>query len=288
MASTHRVAVIQWQIKELDPEYNHKTACSYIREAAAQGAELAVLPEYHLSGMVPTDPRWAVQAGETPQYLSSYQALAKELQVCIVPGTVIERHAAPSQKEIFYNTAYFISNDGTVLGSYRKKNIWHPERPHLTSSGPEHHVAIDTPIGRVGLLICWDVAFPEAFRELIADGAQIVIAPTYWTPHDGSSEIRAYNPDCEGLFLESTITSRCFENTCAVVFANAAGPSEDFLGLSQITLPVVGPVAKMGTEEGFIVADLDMAVVEAAERNYKVREDLKKEDWHYVYRHTQR
>jgi hypothetical protein len=44
----------------------------------------------------------------------------------------------------------------------------------------------------------------------------------------------------------------------------------------------------MGTEEGFIVADLDMEVVEAAERNYKVRQDLKKEDWHYTYRHTGR
>lgn len=66
-----------------------------------------------------------------------------------------------------------------MLGSYRKKNIWHPERPHLTSSGAERHVAIDTPIGRVGMLICWDLAFPEAFRELIADGAEIVILPTF-------------------------------------------------------------------------------------------------------------
>ena len=44
----------------------------------------------------------------------------------------------------------------------------------------------------------------------------------------------------------------------------------------------------MGTEEGFIVADVDMGIVETAERNYKVRQDLKKEDWHYVYRHTSR
>ncbi|KAJ5517680.1 Polyketide synthase enoylreductase [Penicillium expansum] len=247
---------------ELDIEYNHTKACEYIKEAAVQGAELAVLPEYHLSGMVPTDPLWAIQAGESAQYLAKYQSLAKELQICIVPGTIIEKQTGSDQSTLFYNTAYFISNDGTVLGSYRKKNIWHPERPHLTSSGLEPHVAIDTPIGR------------------------IVIVPTYWTPHDASPKARAYNPDSEALFLESTITSRCFENTCGVVFANAAGPSEDFLGLSQITLPLVGPIAKMGTEEGFIVADVDMGVIEAAERNYKVREDLKKEDWHYVYRHT--
>lgn len=66
-----------------------------------------------------------------------------------------------------------------MLASYRKKNIWHPERPHLTSSGLERHTAVDTPIGRVGMLICWDLAFPEAFRELIADGAEIIILPTF-------------------------------------------------------------------------------------------------------------
>lgn len=68
-----------------------------------------------------------------------------------------------------------------MLASYRKKNIWHPERPHLTSSGPERHTAVDTPIGRVGMLICWDLAFPEAFRELIADGAEIIVLPSYCT-----------------------------------------------------------------------------------------------------------
>lgn len=134
---------------------------------------------YHLSGMVPNDPRWAIQAADSAKYLANYQALAKELKICIVPGTIIEKQEGPNGTPIFYNTAYFISNDGSILGSYIKKNIWHPERPHLTSSGLDRHVAIDTPIGRVGMLICWDLAFPEAFRELIADGADIVIIPTY-------------------------------------------------------------------------------------------------------------
>ena len=140
---------------------------------------LTLNPRYHLNGMVPEDPLWATQAGESAKYLANYRSLAKELQICLVPGTIIEKHIGPNNTTLFYNVAYFISNDGSILGSYRKKNIWHPERPHLTSSALEHHVAIDTPIGRVGMLICWDLAFPEAFRELIADGAQIVIVPTY-------------------------------------------------------------------------------------------------------------
>lgn len=81
-------------------------------------------------------------------------------------------------KDQLLNTAYFISNDGTVLGQYCKKNIWHPERPHLTS-GREKHAAIETPVGRVGMLICWDLAFPEAFRALVEDGVEIVVIPTF-------------------------------------------------------------------------------------------------------------
>jgi predicted amidohydrolase len=106
------------------------------------------------------------------------------------------------------------------------------------------------------------------------------------TPHDASADCIKYNPNTEGLFLETTLTARAFENTCGIIFCNAAGPSEDFLGLSQITLPLVGPVAKMGSEEGICVADMDLKVLEVAEQNYKVRQDIKKDDWHYVYRHS--
>lgn len=178
----------------------------------------------------------------------------------------------------------------------------------MTSSGTERHAAIDTPIGRVGLLICWDLAFPEAFRELIADGADVVIIPTFcmscplpnhiqgrWadeltlisgTPNDASPECRQHNANAEALFLNSTLTARCFENTCGIIFVNAAGPSESFLGLSQVTLPVVGPVGKMGNEEGCKVVEMDLGLLDVAERNYKVRQDLRREDWYYVYRHT--
>lgn len=96
-----------------------------------------------------------------------------------MPGTLVERHEVGEHGSLLYNTAYFISNSGEILGSYRKKNIWHPERPHLTSSGEDPHEVIDTPIGKVGMLICWDLAFPEAFRELIAKGCEVVIIPTY-------------------------------------------------------------------------------------------------------------
>lgn len=64
------------------------------------------------------------------------------------------------------------------------------------------------------MLICWDLAFPEAFRELIANGAKIIITPTFWTLNDCNPAGLALNPSSEALFLDSMLTCRAFENTC--------------------------------------------------------------------------
>ncbi|KAI1484708.1 putative hydrolase, carbon-nitrogen family [Biscogniauxia mediterranea] len=283
MAPVYKVALIQLHPKPLAPAENFKRAESFIRDTAAKGCHLAVLPEYHLTSWVPDEPGFKASCAESAAYLQKYQDLAKELGVCIVPGTIIE-----TEGESLVNMAYFISSDGAVAGRYQKKNLWHPERRHLVSSAHAPHRAFDTPLGRVGLLICWDLAFPEAFRELVADGAQIVCVPTFWTLRDVSDEGFALNPEGEALFVNSTMVSRAFENTCAVVLANAGGPPEkgeatNFAGQSQLALPHVGALGRLGRAEGVSLVDLDMDVLRIAEGNYKVREDMKAEGWHYAY-----
>ena len=142
------------------------------------------------------------------------------------------------------NVAYFINQNGEVLGRYEKKNLWHPERPHLTSSTKSPHTAFETPIGRIGMLICWDLAFPEAFRELIAAGAKTIIIPTFWTLTDCSPYGLSVNPRAEALFLESMMTARAYENTCCVIFVNAGGPATSMSskeGRSALTEGVPGP-----------------------------------------------
>ena len=154
-------------------------------------------------------------------------------------------------------------------------------------------MAISTPLGLVGMLICWDLAFPEAFRELIAGGAKIIIIPTFWTLNDCSPYGLTQNPRAEALFLETVLTARAFENTCAVVFVNAGGApgSQDspYAGLSRVAAPFVGALGdgtKDTYEEGMSIVELDMRLVDEAERQYKVREDIAGKDWHYEYRHA--
>lgn len=265
------------------PAENFTKAAAFIRDAAGRGCHLAVLPEYHLTSWVPDNPAFRSSCAESATYLEKYRELAKELSICIVSGTIVEVHG-----DSLRNMAYFIASDGEVSGRYQKKNLWHPERGHLVSSAHEPHRAFDTPLGRVGLLVCWDLAFPEAFRELIADGAEIICVPTFWTMKDVTEEGHALNPDGEAVFLQSAVVSRAFENTCAIVFVNAGGPPEkgektNFAGLSQVAVPHIGPMGKMGRAEGMSIVDLDMHTLKIAEDNYKVREDMKAEGWHYAY-----
>ena len=292
-------------------ELNFQKAAAQIRAAAAQGAHLAVLPEYHLLNWLPHDSKYKENCRHWKTYLDKYLALAKECNINIVPGTIIELHDEGTSDERLLNVAYFISNTGEILGRYQKKNLWgNIERDHLVSSTHDPHIAFDTPLGKVGLLICWDLAFPEAFRELISQGAKLIIVPTFWTLSDCSKEGLAINPTSEGLFLDSILVSRCFENTCgtsrsdaiiinhmhewitnvntAIAFANAGGPpGKGYAGLSQVCIPYAGAVARLGSHaEGMAVADVDMQILEHAEENYQVRTDLARSDWHYTYRHS--
>ncbi|KAK4190898.1 putative chaperone binding protein [Podospora australis] len=270
--------------KDASPEENFSKATSYIRSAASQGAHLAILPEYHLTSWCPSHPDFISSCVASPSYLSRYQALAKELSINIVPGTICEVHniASSSDKETeIRNMAYWISPSGDLCGSYQKKNLWHPERPHLTAGVSAPHKAFDTPLTwedgkkiRAGLLVCWDTIFPEGFRALVADGADLIVIPSFWLVRGGQD----FETEGEEKILKAVITTRAFENTATVVFVNAGG-------LSQVAVPVQGVVGDiMGVEtEEMKVVEVDLGKNKELEGRYKIREDMRREGWGYGY-----
>ncbi|RFU76008.1 hypothetical protein TARUN_6218 [Trichoderma arundinaceum] len=294
MSPNLRVALVQFQAKE-----NFDRAVSEIRSAAAQGSHLVVLPEYHLTSWVPEDPSFAVACAASTRYLPQYQELARELNIHIVPGTIVEpvpvqptdaataplkEHDVKANGPVteLHNKAYFIAaTTGEILGTYQKKNLWHVERGVLTADKSTPHKAFNVPfpgskdLVRVGLLICWDLAFPEALRQLVADGAKVVIIPAYWHIRKISPNILALNLDSEAVFLDSVTVARAYENTCAVAFCNAWGHS-------QVAMPVLGSLDRIGAErEGCIINEIDLEALEVAESHYRVREDIRGKEWHY-------
>lgn len=135
----------------------------------------------------------------------------------------------------------------------------------------------------MGLLACWDLAVPEAFRVLVAQGAKIIIVPAFWTGLGSSSAGLKRNPGFEQMILQGLVTARAFENTCAIVFTNIGGPEvAGDLGLSQVMMPFSGSVGKaLGGGEGFDVIDVDMAELEEAEEFYGIRKDIAGDSWRY-------
>jgi len=114
-------------LQPLQPERNFAKAAEFIVSAAKKGAQLAVLPEYHLTNWVPEDPSFAGLCAQWETYLNKYKALAKELKICIVPGTIVETFKDEETEEVqLHNIAYFIDHNGEVLSRYQKKNLWYP------------------------------------------------------------------------------------------------------------------------------------------------------------------
>lgn len=112
-------------MQPLQIDFNYSKAEDFIRNAASQGAHLAVLPEYHLTNWAPDDPKFNDLADQWESYLNKYLALAKELKISIVPGTIVERHKDEKTGEFkLWNVAYFIGPDGAIVGRYEKKNLW--------------------------------------------------------------------------------------------------------------------------------------------------------------------
>lgn len=162
-----------------------------IRLCAVQGAELIVLQELHngLYFCQTEDPGVFEQAETIPgPSTDSFGKLAKELGVVIVLS-LFEKRAAG----LFHNTAVVIEKDGTIAGKYRKMHI--PDDPayyekFYFTPGDLGFEPIQTSVGKLGVLICWDQWYPEAARLMAMAGADILIYPTAigWESTDTNEE----------------------------------------------------------------------------------------------------
>lgn len=175
---TLKTALIQ-QHNVADTQDNIRRLTNSIKDAADQGAQLVVLQELHnsLYFCQTEDVNQFDLAGPIPGPSTDYYAqLAKEQGIVLVTS-LFERRAAG----LYHNTAVVFDKDGTIAGCYRKMHI--PDDPayyekfYFTPGDLGFH-PIDTSVGRLGVLVCWDQWFPEAARLMALQGAQILIYPT--------------------------------------------------------------------------------------------------------------
>ena len=172
-----RVAVVQFdpQVGTQNRAANLSTSLELALEAVNNGANLIVLPELTNTGYFFQNRQDAFDHAEAvPEgpSVGSWEDFARHHQVYLVAG-LTEREGSK-----LYNTGVLVGPDG-FIGKYRKAHLWNLEKLWFTA-GDSGFPVFDTPIGRIGLLICWDIWFPEVPRILSQQGADIICSLNNW------------------------------------------------------------------------------------------------------------
>ncbi len=249
------IAIAQIEVVPGNPESNMIKMEQYVIAAKKRGAELVVFPEDAICGPLAGQSAFVAQA---PSYLARMQALALAHGVDLVPGSW-----TVSDGIALYNQAHYITADGVVAGIYRKIHLWETEKAIIT---PGTTVSVfPTRFGLVGLVVCWDIAFPPLFTAMNRLGVELVISPTFWSvplvaPGTPDASV-AKQEDID--LIDSLCLARAFENDIVFVYCNAAGalslPTSEVTlsGRSQITHPGDKLICRSeGNDEELLVAEI--------------------------------
>lgn len=260
-----RIGLVQQACTD-DREFNLRNSEAGIRQAAAEGAQLVMLQELH-TGLYfcqheSTDLFDLAESipGPSTEWLSG---LAKELGIVLV-GSLFERRAAG----LYHNTAVVLERDGTLAGKYRKMHI--PDDPgyyekFYFTPGDLGFTPIQTSVGTLGLLVCWDQWYPEAARMMALAGADLLLYPTAIgaNPADPAEERERQR--------EAWITiqrAHAVANGLPVLVANRTGFEPDptghtagaqFWGSSFVAGPQGEFLAQAGRDDGeVLIVDVDL------------------------------
>ncbi|MEK6805707.1 MAG: carbon-nitrogen hydrolase [Pseudomonadota bacterium] len=286
-----RVGIVQHACTA-DREENIRRSTEGIRDAVKQGAQLVLLQELHCSLYFcqHVDPALFDLAEPIPGPSTDYFGkLAKELSVVIV-CSLFERRAAG----LHHNTAVVLEKDGSIAGKYRKMHI--PDDPgyyekFYFTPGDLGFTPIQTSVGKLGVLVCWDQWYPEAARLMTLAGADLLLYPTAigWNPVDDKAE--------QARQRDAWITiqrAHAIANGLPVVVANRVGHEPDptnqtkgsqFWGSSFAAGPQGELLVEAGTDESkTLMADLDMQRSENVRRWWPFLRDRRIDQYQEIVR----
>ena len=238
-----------------DEERNWEEAKTFVREAAGVGARFVVTPE-NTNFLGPHQEKVRRAEPLDGETCARFAGLASECGVLLLLGSFNERSEDP---ERCYNTSVLFSPEGERLAVYRKIHLFDIDlsedvsfQESATIKPGEETAVADTELGKIGLSICYDLRFPELYRELAAQGAEILCVPSAFTWTTGKAH------------WELLLRARAVENQCFVVAAAQCGEHDDqglrkSWGHSVIIDPWGEVLAIAGEEPGVVVAEVDPA-----------------------------
>ena len=242
MNRTIKAASVQFTIRLGDIDANVEYVRGAVARLAAQGCTLAVLPEMWSCGFAYRELNSL--ARRTPEVVEEMGRLSAEYGMVLV-GSLPE----PDGDKVC-NTAYVLDH-GRLAGKYRKIHLFSLMNEDRSFTGGDAWLVTDTSAGRLGVIICYDLRFPELTRRLAVEGAEILVVPGEW-PKPREEHWRAL------------LRARAIENQCFVVSANCCGVvgKLDFFGSSLIVGPKGELLAEGGYEQGEPLAELDFTAMQ--------------------------
>jgi predicted amidohydrolase len=227
--------------------------------AGLDAPDLVVLPELWATGYFAFDGYDELAQPMTGPLVETLRGWAGDLGIHLAAGSVLER----DETGRLHNTALLIGPDGELKLTYRKVHVFGYQslESKLLSPGDDARVA-ETDLGTVGMTTCYDLRFPELYRHLVDQGAQIVIVPAAWPA-----------PRLEHWQLFTR--ARAVEDQVVMIACNAAGRQGDveLAGHSAVIDPWGRVLAEAGSSEEVVVVDVDLDVVDATRIEFPVLDD---------------
>ena len=248
---------------------NLSRAAAHVRDAAARGARLVVLPEVFAWRGARADEAAHAETIPGPS-TEAMAAVARETGAWVVAGSILER--APDDGRNF-NTSCVVTPGGEIAARYRKVHLFDVDlagrvsvRESDTRAPGDAVMTVPTELGTIGLSICYDLRFPELYRQLVRAGAELLVLPAAFTFVTGAAH------------WETLCRARAIENQCWLLAANQTGMSPhgfaDY-GHSMIVDPWGTIVARTGDGEGVALAEIDRGYLARVRRELPCLEHVR-------------
>jgi predicted amidohydrolase len=245
---------------------NISSACALVRDAHKSGASLIILPE--VTNVIDLD-RAALAEKLTSESddasLATMCALAAELKIWLLVGSLGLKHETALNAEggpKFANRSFLIGDDGIIRSRYTKIHLFDVDLgkgeiyQESSAYAPGNEMVLaDTPWGKLGMTICYDIRFPDLYRKLAQAGAKFLSVPAAFARPSGKAHWHVL------------MRARAIENGCYVFAAAQCGEhggGRKTYGHSLIVDPWGEILADGGTETGFVIAEIDVSLVDEA------------------------
>lgn len=253
--NTLKIGLCQMMVVKSTKEENIKKAQNMICEAADKGAKIVALPEMFNCPYNNKHFREYAEAfpeGETIKMLSS---TAKDKNIYLIGGSIPE-----IEDDKIYNTSFIFDNKGELIGKHRKVHLFDIDikngvrfmESEVLSSGSDITL-VDSPWGKVGVAICYDIRFPEIIRIMALKGAKIIFIPA------------AFNMTTGPAHWETLFKSRALDNQLYIAgISPARNTNYSYVayGNSLITNPWGDIIAKLDEKEGILIQDIDLEYID--------------------------